>query len=66
MVGYLQEIYRWTIPTLIENYITAKYSSGNNSEIYEKCAKKLSAAIFNNLVIKEALLLIENTKLLKL
>ena len=50
----------------MENYITTKYSFGSNSEIYKKRAKKLLVAIFNNLVIKEALLLIENIKLSKL
>jgi hypothetical protein len=50
----------------MENYVTAEYSFGNNSKIHKKCAKKLSAAIFNNLVIKEALFLVKNTKLLKL
>ena len=66
VVGYLQETYYWTISTFIKNYITAKYSSGNNSKIYKKYAEKLLIAIFNNLVIKEALLLIKNIKLLKL
>ena len=65
VVGYLRETYRWTIPTFIENYVTTKYSSGSNSEIYKKRAKKLSVVIFNNLFIKEALLLV-NTMLLKL
>jgi hypothetical protein len=50
----------------MENYITAKRSSRSNSEIYKKRAKKLLVVIFNNPVIKEALLLVENTKLLKL
>ena len=66
VVGYLQETYRWTIPTFIKNYVTAKHSSGNNSKIYKKCAEKLSAAIFNNLVIEEVLFPVKNTKLLKL
>ena len=26
VIGYLQEIYRWTISTFLKNYITAKYS----------------------------------------
>ena len=66
VIGYLQETYRWTIPTFIENYITTKYNSRNNSKTQKKHTKKLSAAIFNNLVIKEALFLVKNTKLLKL
>ena len=66
VVGYLRETYRWTIPTFVENYVTAKYSSRNNSKIYKKCAEKLLVAIFNNLVIKEVLFPVKNTKLLKL
>ena len=49
----------------MKNYITAKHSFRNNSKIYKKRAKKLLAAIFNNLVIEEALLPVKNTKLLK-
>ena len=66
MVNYLQKTYCWIIPTFIENYITAKYSFRNNSKIYKKPAEKLLAAIINNPVIKEVLLLVKNTKLLKL
>ena len=66
VVGYLQKTYCWTIPTFIENYITAKYSFKSNSKIYKKCAKELLVVIFNNLVIKEVLFLVENIKLLKL
>ena len=66
MIGYLQEIYRWTISTFLENYVTAKCSPGSQAKIHKKRAKKLSAVIFNNLVIKEALLSVKNTKLLKL
>ena len=66
MVNYLQKTYCWTVPTFIKNYVTAKYSFGSNSETYKKRAEKLLAAIFNNLVIEEALLPVKNTKLLKL
>ena len=66
VVSYLQKIYRWTVPTFIENYVTAKHSFKSNSETHEKRAEKLLAAIFNNLVIEEALLPVKNTKLLKL
>ena len=66
VVGYLRETYRWTVPTFVENYVTAKRSFGSNSETHEKHAEKLSAAIFNNPVIEEALLPVENTKLSKL
>ena len=62
----MREIYRWTVSTFLENYVTAKCSPKSQAEIYEKRTKKLLAAIFNNLVIKEALLPIKNTKLLKL
>ena len=56
VVGSLWETYCWTVPTFIENYITAKYSFKSNSKIYKKkCAKKLLVVIFNNLVIKEVL-----------
>ncbi len=60
------EIYCWTVFIFLENYVTAKYSPGSQAKIYKKHAKKLLAAIFNNLVIKEAFLPIKNTKLLKL
>ena len=66
VVGYLRETYCWTVPTFIKNYITAKYSFKSNSKIHKKRAKKLLVVIFNNLVIKEVLFLVENTKLLKL
>ena len=59
-------MYRWSIPTFMENYVTAKYSFRSNSEIYKKRAKKLLVAIFSNLVIKKALFLIKTSKLLKL
>ena len=62
----MQEIYHWTISTFLKNYITAKCSPESQAEIYKKCAKKLSAAIFNNSVIEEALLPVKNTKLSKL
>ena len=65
VVSYLQKTYRWTVSTFIKNYVTAKYSFGSNSEIYKKCAEKLLAAIFNNLVIEEVLFPVKNTKLLK-
>ena len=55
VVGYLQETYYWTIPTFMENYITAKRSFGSNNKIHKKRTEKLLAVIFNNLVIKEAL-----------
>ena len=66
MIGYLQKTYRWTVSTFLENYVTAKYSPRSQTEIYKKRTKKLLAAIFNNLVIKEVLFPIKNTKLLKL
>ena len=66
MVSYLQETYRWSIPTFVENYITAKYSLKSNSKTHEKYTKKLLVAIFSNLVIKKALFLVETFKLLKL
>ena len=66
MIGYLQEIYHWTISTFLENYVTTKYSPGSQAKIYKKHTKKLLAVIFNNLVIKEVLFFIKNTKLLKL
>ena len=66
MIGYLREIYRWTVSTFLKNYVTAKYSPGSQAEIYKKYTEKLLVAIFNNLVIEEALFPIKNTKLLKL
>ena len=66
MIGYLQEIYRWTIFTFLKNYITAKYNPKSQAKIYKKYTEKLSVAIFNNSVIKEALLPVKNIKLLKL
>ena len=66
MIGYLREIYYWTVSTFLKNYVTAKCSPKSQAKIYKKYTKKLLAAIFNNLVIKEALLSIKNTKLLKL
>jgi hypothetical protein len=66
VVGYLQKTYRWTVPTFVKNYVTAKHSSGNNSETYKKHTEKLLAVIFNNLVIEEVLFQVKNTKLLKL
>ena len=66
VVSYLQETYYKTVFTFIKNYVTTKYSSGNNSKTYKKRAEKLLAAIFNNPVIEKALFLVENIKLLNL
>ena len=66
VVSYLQEIYRWSILTFIENYITAKHSPRSNGKIYKKRTKKLLVAIFSNLVIEKVLFLVETPKLLKL
>ena len=66
VVSYLQKMYRWSVPTFMENYITAKYSFKSNSKTHKKCAKKLLVAIFSNLVIKKALFLVKIPKLLKL
>ena len=59
-------MYRWSVSTFVENYVTAKYSPRSNSETHKKYAEKLSVAIFSNPVIKKALLLVETLKLLKL
>ena len=49
----------------MENYITAKNSPKSNNKIHKKRVKKLLVAIFSNLVIKKALLLVKTLKLLK-